>query len=373
MSVFQKLRGTFQIAQQDIVEGLRALTTLDSQPRIDFLRSVQSRDIDLDVGGDLLYNYQKLWNLIQTDTKESALKALDVAKLLAPMSKKWNKQADSIQHLEEEVKAIPTLLTTLSQLQELLDGLRQDFAAAEKGLDVLEDMCEEHEHKKRMAEEEGKLAVYTLQREKEFEKLKVDLAQRHASKMARVESAKRAQLQERAEAFTSAFKEDLEFYRAHGRPDRLPTEFPKVSSLSDIDIDQDNQALDSFLGPATESNNVQGAVASDDTYFEDDYITPFAVKEDGDFVSEVKHLTEPTKISALSVETLDGDSGDEAKPNEEWKSQADEAKQNTSPSKPDGNSAENASANNVIDSNSYTHAKDSEELQQTEHDEESNS
>ena len=47
----------------------------------------------------------------------------------------------------------------------------------------------------------------------------VDLAHRHASKMAKVESTKRAQLQERAEAFTSAFKEDLEFYRTHGRPD----------------------------------------------------------------------------------------------------------------------------------------------------------
>ena len=38
----------------------------------------------------------------------------------------------------------------------------------------------------------------------------------------------------------------------------LPTEFPKVSSLSEIEIDQDKQALDSFLGPATESNNMQG-------------------------------------------------------------------------------------------------------------------
>ena len=44
--------------------------------------------------------------------------------------------------------------------------------AAEKGLDMLENMCEEQEHKKRIAEEEGKLALYTIQREKEFEKLK---------------------------------------------------------------------------------------------------------------------------------------------------------------------------------------------------------
>lgn len=324
MSVLQKLRGTFQSAQQDIVEGFRALTSLDTQPRLEHLRSVRVREIDLDVGGDLLYHFQKLWNLIQTSTKESAKKTVEVNKLLAPLSKAWTKQAESMQQLEEEVKTIPTLLTTLNQLQQLLDSLRQDFVAAEKGLDMLENMCEEQEHKRRLVEEEGKLAAYTIQREREFEKLKVDLAQRHASKMAKIESAKRVQLQERAEAFTSAFKEDLEFYRMHGKADRIPTEFPKVSSLSEIEIDQDKQALDSFLGPPTESSNVQATAASDDTYFEDDYITPFAVKEDADFVSDINHLTVPTKIEALSVESLEEDSGDEAKPSKSTQSKINE-------------------------------------------------
>ncbi|GFO07017.1 hypothetical protein PoB_003352200 [Plakobranchus ocellatus] len=305
MSVFKKLKGTFQNVQQDIVDGLRALTTLDSQPLSDQLKGVQTRDVNLNVGGDLLYNYQRLWNLIQTDTKESAAKASEASKLLAPMFKTWTKQAEGVQQLEEEVKHIPTLLSTLGQLQELIDGLRKDFMAAEKGLDMLENLCEEQEHKKLILEEENKLARYTLQREKEFERLKVDLAQRHARKMVQVESTKRAQLQERAEAFTSAFKEDLEFYRTHGRPDRLQTDFPKVSSLSEIDIDQDKQALDSFLGPATEAVQTQAAPTVEDTYFEDDYITGFAVKEDTDFVSEVEHLTTPAKIDSLSVEHLD--------------------------------------------------------------------
>ena len=53
-----------------------------------------------------------------------------------------------------------------------VDGLRQDFVAAEKGMDMLENMCEEQEHKRRILDEEGKLAAYTLHREKEFERLK---------------------------------------------------------------------------------------------------------------------------------------------------------------------------------------------------------
>lgn len=46
------------------------------------------------------------------------------------------------------------------------------------------------------------------------------MAQDHAKKMAKLESQKRINLQERAEVFTSAFQEDLEYYRTHGHPDR---------------------------------------------------------------------------------------------------------------------------------------------------------
>ena len=53
------------------------------------------------------------------------------------------------------------------------------------------------------------------------------------------------------------------------------------------------------------------AAAPDDPYFEDDYITPFAVKEDADFVSDIDHLTVPARIEALSIESLEDDSGDE--------------------------------------------------------------
>ena len=48
----------------------------------------------------------------------------------------------------------------------------------------------------------------------------MDLAQSHAKKMADLESAKRERLQDRAEAFTSAFEDDVNYYKTHGHTDR---------------------------------------------------------------------------------------------------------------------------------------------------------
>lgn len=46
----------------------------------------------------------------------------------------------------------------------------------------------------------------------------VELAKQHAKKMTDLESAKKMSLKERADAFTSAFQNDLDYYRTHGHP-----------------------------------------------------------------------------------------------------------------------------------------------------------
>ena len=109
---------------------------------------------------------------------------------------------------------------------------------------------------------------------------------------------------------------------------------------------------------------ISGAVASDDTYFEDDYITPFAVKEDADFVSEMNHLTAPNTIGALSVETLDEDSGDEAKSGQILKSKAEGLEENESSLKTDEKSA-NSTETNLTEAHSGADAKGSHEVQQS--------
>ncbi|XP_059147730.1 dysbindin-A-like [Physella acuta] len=316
MSVFKKLKGTFQSAQQDIVDGLRSLTVLDSQPRHEQLRNIKTREINLDAGADLLYSYQATWSAMQTDTKESAKKAEEVSNLLNPLFLQWDKCGESISQLEQEVKAIPNILETLSQLQTLLETLRQDFVVAEKGLDLLENLCEEQDFRSKLMNEHKKLAVYKLQKEAEAEKVKVEMARIHAKKMAKLEAEKKINLQERAEAFKTAFQEDLEYYRAHGHPDRVHSEFPKVSSLSEIVIEDDKVELDSFLGPSGEVDDAPGQLelSGENPYIEDDYTTDFSIKQDAEFIDDVQYinatlLEEITIVEGEDVdEEYDGDS-----------------------------------------------------------------
>ncbi|CAG5131598.1 unnamed protein product [Candidula unifasciata] len=282
MSVFKKLKGSFQTAQQDIVDGIRALTSTDSQSR-----NVSSKQINLDAGADLLYRFQTNWSLIYHGTSESAQSAEEVAGLLTSVLTVWDKYAESVTNFEQETRKVSGVFATLAQLHALLDGLQQDFLIAEKQLNMLEDICEEQDFRNRCLKEQKSLAVYKAKKESEVEKLKVDFAQLHARKMAEIESVKKMNLQERAEAFMSAFQEDVNYYHTHGHHDRLPVKTFLVPSLSKIELDQDSQALDSFLGANGGSNEPGNLESSGEgVYFEDDYITDYSVKEDVDFLEE---------------------------------------------------------------------------------------
>lgn len=52
------------------------------------------------------------------------------------------------------------------------DGLSQSFIEAGRGLDILEDLCEEQEFHRRCLEEQRKLAMYKVQKEGEAERVK---------------------------------------------------------------------------------------------------------------------------------------------------------------------------------------------------------
>ncbi|XP_005109975.2 dysbindin protein homolog [Aplysia californica] len=310
MSVFKKLKGTFQNAQQDFVDGLRALTSLDGQPRHEQLKDIRARQINLDAGADLLHSYQRAWAEMQVETKDSARRAEEVRLMMLPMFKVWDEHTEIMARLEEEVRHIPNIVTSLQQSQDLLDALRKDFAVAEKAMDMLENLCEEMEQKDQCAKEMQKLSKYRNKKTMEAQKVKVELAQTHAKKMVELESAKRESLQERAEAFTSAFEQDVDYYKVHGHPDRVPTEFPKVTSLSDIEIESDRQELDCFLGSDTEPSDAL-ELPEEGTYIEDDYTADFSVKEDDDRIDERDILGVHEQMTITNIDYDDDDEDDD--------------------------------------------------------------
>jgi hypothetical protein len=285
MSVFKKLKGTFQNAHQDIVVGLRALSFSDNQPRQEELDSLAQREINLDAGASLMHRFQNNWSLIHSQTSHSTQQAEEVAKCLSPLFKIWDNHAETASNLQRETKSVSSILATMAQLHALLDDLREDFLAAEEGLDALENICEDLEFRNKCLLEQKKLARYKAKKETEAERLKVNLAYRHAKNAAKIETQKKANLHERAEAFMSVFQDDISYYQKHGHPDRFPPDNSKVSDLGSVELDQDKEPLDSFLGPDEELENTGNLeLSGEEAYIEDDYITDYSVKQDLDFI-----------------------------------------------------------------------------------------
>ena len=57
----------------------------------------------------------------------------------------------------------------------------------------------------------------------------VDLARSHAKKISDIEAHKRERLQDRVEAFSSAFEDDVDYYKEHGHTD---SEYFSLKSLT---------------------------------------------------------------------------------------------------------------------------------------------
>lgn len=282
MSVLKSLKGTFHNVQQDIVDGFRALTSLESSPRHEKVKRLQAHGITLDCGADILYRYQKEWSELHNYTADTAKKAEDVDNAITDMFTRHSARWESACQLEEQITALPAFTSTVSDMIELMDSLQADFQKLEEEMDRLQNLCEEETMEKEKISHVKQLAAYKKAKNAEAFSVKAKLWNLLKEKSKEAETKKSHDMKERQEAFLDAFASDMEYYRKHGRTDKLPSvsEFPKVSSLSEISIEEDKKALDDFLSSTEEG-----------MFIEDDYTADYgAADEQSDDFPEVEDV-----------------------------------------------------------------------------------
>lgn len=279
MSVLKALKGSFQNVQQDIVDGFRALTSLDATPRHEKLKQLLAEGISLDGGADLLYRYQKNWAEMQNYTADSAKRAEEADSMIAQLFKPHDRQWQCVSRLEEEGVSFPALTATLDSLVKLVGSLQNDFKAVEVELDKLQNICEEEALEREKQSHMHQLAVYKTQKAAEVHSVKGKLWKMLNDKAKEMETRKLHSEKERQDALMEAFGNDMEYYRTHGKTDRLPSgaEFPKVTSLSEITIEADKKELDDFLSSGEHSDPGEGG-----TFIEDDYTADYSGAEERD-------------------------------------------------------------------------------------------
>ncbi|KAL8564218.1 hypothetical protein ACOMHN_017486 [Nucella lapillus] len=122
MSVLKSLKGTFQNVQQDIVDGFRALTSLESSPRHEKVKRLQADGRSLDCGADLLYRYQKEWSELHNYTADTAKKAEGVDSTVTDMFTRYSTCWESACQLEEAMAALPAFTSTLTDMARLMES-----------------------------------------------------------------------------------------------------------------------------------------------------------------------------------------------------------------------------------------------------------
>lgn len=254
MSVFETLKA-----------GLKTFTSRDSSNETTIHDSKTS--FNLDAGADLLQRYQLIWKELHENTEQNARRAEEVDVLINNLFVEYDRKNEVLGKLHESVKSLPLILSELQSLTDVLATLDEEYDHVESALIQLENICEKQELQNAKLVDSQKLAAYRNRKMDDLEKLKVQLAKDHMKSVQKLEKHKQKELKERQETFQSAFDQDIDFYRTHGRLERLSvssSDSGKRADLGDIVVDTDQHALDDFLQEEDTTPSVE-AVTTDKT------------------------------------------------------------------------------------------------------------
>lgn len=245
--------------------GLKTFTSRDSSNETTIHDSKTS--FNLDAGADLLQRYQLIWKELHENTEQNARRAEEVDVLINNLFVEYDRKNEVLGKLHESVKSLPLILSELQSLTDVLATLDEEYDHVESALIQLENICEKQELQNAKLVDSQKLAAYRNRKMDDLEKLKVQLAKDHMKSVQKLEKHKQKELKERQETFQSAFDQDIDFYRTHGRLERLSvssSDSGKKADLGDIVVDTDQHALDDFLQEEDTTPSVE-AVTTDKT------------------------------------------------------------------------------------------------------------
>lgn len=245
--------------------------------------------MNFDAGADLLARYQDVWKDLSDSSQVNARKTEDVDNMITELYVKYDRQQEVMSRLHDAVVALPILVSQLQQATDLLASLEEEYEKVNTSLIHLEDVIEEKELLTAQLIDTQKLSEYNLRKQDEIENCKVQLARDHAKKIHDYEKKKKNLQKEREEAFKDAFEDDLDYYKTYGRLDKVSvssSEGSKKMDLADVSFEEEDDALDEFLGstevtPSNE-NLPESTEETDNLFSEDDYFPKH--EEESDFV-----------------------------------------------------------------------------------------
>lgn len=246
MSVFEAIKDRFQTVQQDLSVGIGLIKGHDAV--VSPVKVVNTDNVNYNAGADLLFKYQKVWKDVQTVNEENAKKAEAADREIQILYGDIKKNCNNLTGFYREVKSLPSFLSVLQNLTDLLACLEESCDTVEAALVQLEDLSEQLELKQHKTAHIEQLEDYKKRKDDDLRKMKDQMSHEHAILVEKLEKKKQEVLRERSETFEEAFQDDLIFYKTHGHMERvMGKDMAKNLNLSDITLDHDEAALAAFL------------------------------------------------------------------------------------------------------------------------------
>ncbi|XP_045192358.2 uncharacterized protein LOC123548843 [Mercenaria mercenaria] len=249
MSILKSLKGTFRNVQEDISGSLKSLTVSPEKGKLPDNQFQFTSTVNYDAGAEILHKNENIWKDLYGFSEETSIRAQDVDIQIGNLYIYCDKQSEILMKLHDEASRLPTLISQLQTITDSLALVEEEYDKVEAALVHLENLCEEQEFRKNVASHHKQLAVYKMKKEHELQRYKVQLAREHAQKVEQVNKKRQHLLHEKQVAFDEQFAQDVDYFKKHGKPGRLPStpESEKKLDLAEIEIDEDPEALDAFL------------------------------------------------------------------------------------------------------------------------------
>lgn len=266
MSLFKSLKGTLKSVQGDLSDSLKALSVSPDKPSTPESFHYSASQVNYDAGADILHRDELVWKDLYQFTEETARKAQDVDIEIGNLYIFCDKQSETLVRFHDECSRLPALITQLQEITDSLAMLEEEYDKVEAALVQLENVCEEQDFQRNIASHHKQLAVYKMKKEHELQKYKVHLAKEHAKKVEQANKKREHLLHEKQVAFGEQFAQDVEYFKKHGKPGRLPTtpESEKKLDLAEIVVDEDPEALNAFLATEGDTTETETKEISDD-------------------------------------------------------------------------------------------------------------
>ncbi|KAF2885236.1 hypothetical protein ILUMI_20955 [Ignelater luminosus] len=210
-------------------------------------KPIQKPSIDLNAGAEILSHFQQEWAELHELNENNARKATTLAETINNMHDKINKDYNNIIDIIHIVNGKPSLNKSIDKCAVQLQQLHESFQNTEESLINLEQIIDKIELEKKKVDHKYQLTLYKEKKLANFEKLRTELAVKHAQSVMDQELKQKKMLEERQQAFEEAFNNDLETYKSLGTIPKIETKVQTSALLEEIQLDLDQQDLETFL------------------------------------------------------------------------------------------------------------------------------